>query len=170
MNLIILKLINWISLDYDYNELIWTILFKCLEMTIVVIWRYINKTELNWIELIIFSAADYREKLFLLVPLAEKKGSHVHYYEPHFKKNVTKNFNLWFVHLFESFILHMMVQIACVWLFVSFVSVWPCDGLAACPGLPRLSPDKCWDRLQPPRDPNDWLSGYRKWMVQMTQF
>jgi len=29
----------------------WTILFKCLEMTIVVIWRYINKTELNWIEL-----------------------------------------------------------------------------------------------------------------------
>ena len=23
---------------------------KCLEMTIVVIWRYINKTELNWIE------------------------------------------------------------------------------------------------------------------------
>ena len=25
----------------------WTILFKCLEMTIVVIWRYINKTKLN---------------------------------------------------------------------------------------------------------------------------
>ena len=24
--------------------------FKCLEMTIVVIWRYINKNELNWIE------------------------------------------------------------------------------------------------------------------------
>jgi len=22
----------------------------------------------------------------------------------------------------------------CVWLFVSFVSVWPCDGLATCPG------------------------------------
>jgi len=29
----------------------WTILFKCLEMTIVVIWRYMNKTELNWIDI-----------------------------------------------------------------------------------------------------------------------
>ena len=47
MNWIILKLINLISWDYDYNELNWTILFKCLEMTFVVIWRYINKTELN---------------------------------------------------------------------------------------------------------------------------
>ena len=56
MNWIILKLINRISLDYDYNEFIliglnWTILFKCLEMTIVVIWRYINKLNWNWIEL-----------------------------------------------------------------------------------------------------------------------
>ena len=38
---------NWIPIGLN-----WTILFKCLEMTIVVIWRYINKTELNWIELI----------------------------------------------------------------------------------------------------------------------
>ena len=30
--------------------------------------------------------------------------------------------------------------------------------------IPRLSPDDCWDRLQPPRDPTDGLSGYRKWM------
>ena len=37
---------NWIPIGLN-----WTILFKCLEMTIVVIWRYINKTELNWIEL-----------------------------------------------------------------------------------------------------------------------
>ena len=35
---------NWIPISLN-----WTILFKCLEMTIVVIWRYINKTELNWI-------------------------------------------------------------------------------------------------------------------------
>jgi len=32
-------------------------------------------------------------------------------------------------------------------------------------GVPRrLSPDDRWDRLQPPRDPTDGLSGYRKWM------
>ena len=36
---------NWIPIGSN-----WTILFKCLEMTFVVIWRYINKTELNWIE------------------------------------------------------------------------------------------------------------------------
>ena len=30
-------------------------------------------------------------------------------------------------------------------------------------GVPRLSPKDCWDRLQPPRDPTDGLSG-RKWM------
>ena len=36
---------NWIPIGLN-----WTILFKCLEMTIVVIWRYINK--LNWIELL----------------------------------------------------------------------------------------------------------------------
>ena len=31
-------------------------------------------------------------------------------------------------------------------------------------GVPSLSPDDRWDRLQPPRDPTDGLSGYRKWM------
>ena len=41
---------NWIPIGLN-----WTILFKCLEMTIVVIWRYINKTELNWIELLLGS-------------------------------------------------------------------------------------------------------------------
>ena len=30
-------------------------------------------------------------------------------------------------------------------------------------GVPRLSPEDCWDRIQPPRDPTDGLSG-RKWM------
>ena len=30
-------------------------------------------------------------------------------------------------------------------------------------GVPCLSPEDCWDRLQPPRDPTDGLSG-RKWM------
>ena len=31
-------------------------------------------------------------------------------------------------------------------------------------GVSRLSPGDCWDRLQPPRDPTDGISGYRKWM------
>ena len=31
-------------------------------------------------------------------------------------------------------------------------------------GVPRLSPNDRWDRLQPPRDPTVGLSGYRKWM------
>ena len=31
-------------------------------------------------------------------------------------------------------------------------------------GVPRLSPNDCWDRLQPARDPTDGLSRYRKWM------
>ena len=31
-------------------------------------------------------------------------------------------------------------------------------------GVPRLSLDDRWDRLQPPRDPTDRLRGYRKWM------
>jgi len=31
-------------------------------------------------------------------------------------------------------------------------------------GVPRLSPDDRWDRLQYPRDPIDGLSGYKKWM------
>ena len=31
-------------------------------------------------------------------------------------------------------------------------------------GVPCLSPDDRWDRIQPPRDPTDGLSGYRKWM------
>jgi len=31
-------------------------------------------------------------------------------------------------------------------------------------GVPRLSPDDRWDRLQPPCTPTDGLSGYRKWM------
>ena len=38
-----------ITMNWTPIGLNWTILFKCLEMTFVVIWRYINKTELNWI-------------------------------------------------------------------------------------------------------------------------
>ena len=49
-----------------------------------------------------------------------------------------------------------------VWLFASFVSVWPCDGLATCSVC--TPPLAQWDRLQPPCDPTDGLSGYRKWM------
>jgi len=41
-------------------------------------------------------------------------------------------------------------------------------------GVPRLSPDDRWDRLQPPRDPTHGLSGNRKWMdgwvQQITHF
>ena len=36
---------NWTPIGLN-----WTVLSKCLEMKFVVIWRYINKTELNWIE------------------------------------------------------------------------------------------------------------------------
>ena len=43
-----------------------------------------------------------------------------------------------------------------VWLFVSFVSVMDWRPVQ---GVPRLSPDDQWDRLQPPRDPTDRLSG-----------
>jgi len=32
-------------------------------------------------------------------------------------------------------------------------------------GVPRLSPNDRWDRLQPPCNPTDGLSGYRKWMA-----
>ena len=39
-----------ITMNWTPIGLNWTILFKCLEMTFVVIWRYINKTELNWIK------------------------------------------------------------------------------------------------------------------------
>ena len=31
-------------------------------------------------------------------------------------------------------------------------------------GVPRLSPDDRWDRLQPPDDPTDGLDGIKKWM------
>ena len=31
-------------------------------------------------------------------------------------------------------------------------------------GVPRLSPDDRWNRLQPPRDPTEGLSRYGKWM------
>ena len=51
-----------------------------------------------------------------------------------------------------------------MWLFVLFVSVWPCEDWRPVQGVPRLLPDDRWDRLQPPRDPTDGLSGYRKWM------
>ena len=34
-------------------------------------------------------------------------------------------------------------------------------------GTPRLSPDDCWDRLQPPRDPTDGLDGIENgWICQ----
>jgi len=54
------------------------------------------------------------------------------------------------------------------------VSVCGClSGLSLCgpvmdwrpvQGVARLSPCDRWDRLQPPRDPTDGLSGYREWM------
>jgi len=48
---------------------------------------------------------------------------------------------------------------------------WQCCRLCLCgpemnwrpvQGVPRLLPDDRWDRLQPPCDPTDGLSGYRK--------
>jgi len=46
----------------------------------------------------------------------------------------------------------------CLSLCGSVMDWWPVQG------VPRLSPDDPWDRLQPPHDPTDGLSGYRKWM------
>jgi len=40
----------------------------------------------------------------------------------------------------------------------------PVMGWRPVQGILRLSPDDRWDRLQPPRDLTDGLSGYRKWM------
>ena len=35
-------------------------------------------------------------------------------------------------------------------------------------GVPRLSPDDRWDRLQPPRDPTDGLDGIENgWMDEL---
>ena len=34
---------NWIITDLN-----WTVSLKCLEMTFVVIWHFINKIEVNW--------------------------------------------------------------------------------------------------------------------------
>ena len=35
-------------------------------------------------------------------------------------------------------------------------------------GVPRLSPDDCWDRLQPPRDPTNGLDGIENgWMDEL---
>ncbi|KAF7646983.1 hypothetical protein LDENG_00179190 [Lucifuga dentata] len=39
----------------------------------------------------------------------------------------------------------------------------PSDRLVTCPGEPRLSPNDCWDRLQPPVTLNR-TNRYRKWM------
>ena len=41
---------------------------------------------------------------------------------------------------------------------------WPHRGRTQ--GVPRLLPEDCLDRLQPPRDPTDGLSG-RKWMDEL---
>jgi len=50
---LILNLINWIMITMNWTliGLNWTVSLKCLEMTFVVIWRFISKTELklNWI-------------------------------------------------------------------------------------------------------------------------
>ena len=37
------------TMNWTLIGLNWTVLLKFLEMTFVLIWRYINKTELNWI-------------------------------------------------------------------------------------------------------------------------
>jgi len=50
----------------------------------------------------------------------------------------------------------------CVWLFVS---VWPCDGLATCPGCTSASRQMITViGSSPPPDPTNGLSGYGKWI------
>ena len=51
--------VNWTPVDLN-----WTVLFKCLEMTFIAIWHYINKTELNYEnDAVIHSVV--KQKLFL---------------------------------------------------------------------------------------------------------
>jgi len=58
---------NWISLDCDYNESAWIGLYylSALSWHFVVIWRFINKTELNWTAacLVVESSSDHRNNL-----------------------------------------------------------------------------------------------------------
>jgi len=50
-----------------------------------------------------------------------------------------------------------------VWVFLPRLSLCgPVMDWRPVQGVPRLSPDDRWDRLQPPRDPTDGLSGCRK--------
>ena len=60
----------------------------------------------------------------------------------------------------------VVLRSECVWLLVlcgPVIDWWPVQG------VPCLLPDDRWDRLQPPRDPTDGLSGYRKWMDNKIQ-
>jgi len=50
---------------------------------------------------------------------------------------------------------------------VFFLFDLPLCGWRPVQGVPRLSPDDRWDRLQPPRDPTDRLSGYGWMDVQL---
>ena len=62
-------IMNWIPIGLN-----WTILFKCLEMTIVVIWRYINKTELNWIEYVCYWLLQYSQETKHRKTVLDKEG------------------------------------------------------------------------------------------------
>jgi len=44
----------FLTMNWTPVGLNWTVLLKCLEITFVVIWCYINKTEFNWISVILF--------------------------------------------------------------------------------------------------------------------
>ena len=55
----------------------------------------------------------------------------------------------------------------CVWLCVL---CGPVMDWRPVQGVPRLSPNDSWDRLQPPCDPSNRLSGYREWMDDLIYF
>jgi len=73
---------------------------------------------------------------------------------------------------FEKFLIIPFLSLTIVWSSDAAVSVfqkwYKFINLAASrrpvQGVPCLSPNDGWDRLQPPRDPTVRLSGYRKWM------
>jgi len=77
----------------------------------------------------------------------------------------------WVLSRYSSFIqlsktMHVRLIGDCKIVHVSVVVCLCCPVMDWRPvqGVPRLSPNDCWDRLQPPRDPNEGLSRYRKWM------
>ena len=72
---------NWIGLDYNYITMNYTVIglnwasLRCPEMTFVVIWRYINKTELNLTEFGELEHSPIRQMFIYTVPPCNTIGA-----------------------------------------------------------------------------------------------